>query len=280
MLDTVEPLNFSVFRAESMFDDRVLTTGTAFFFGGKMNDNPTLWLVTNWHFFSGRDVNPPHRALDDLGNFPNRIRIHLLRRTLQPHPDGAVVLVDEFTLDLYNEFDNALWYRHPLKHRVDVGVVNLGRMFPDHLVYAVNEVANTYDMLINVGDEVFVLGYPLGFTHFVNTPIWKRGSIASEPHLGETGGAENVFIIDATTRSGMSGAPVILRAKTSYISEEKSVRPCLIANRFIGVYASRPRFTDEEGKVQFAEIGYVYKSGVIDQIINSGLRGPDYGQVD
>jgi hypothetical protein len=280
MLETAEPLNFCAFRVESMFNDRVLTTGTAFLFGGRMNDVPTMWLVTNWHLLSGRDVNPPHGALDELGDFPNRIRIRLPRRALQPHPDGMAVVVDDLALGLYNEFDNALWYRHPLKHKVDVGVINLGQTFPDHMVSAVNEVANTNDMSINVGDEVFILGYPLGFTYFVNTPIWKRGSIASEPHLGETGGRENMFVVDATTRDGMSGAPVILRAKTNYLSDDKNIRQCTIANRFIGIYASRPRFTDAEGRVEFAELGYVYKSGVIDQIINSGLRAPDYGQVD
>jgi hypothetical protein len=221
MLENADPLNFSVFRAQAMFNDRVLSGGTAFFFGGLLNNVPTLWLVSNWHFFSGRDVNPPFNPLDEQ-DFPNRIRISLPRRALQPHTDGVVVVLDDFYLGLYDENNNAVWLRHPLNHRVDVGVAHLGRTFPDHFVYAVNETANTNDMSMNVGDEVFILGYPLGFTHFVNTPIWKRGSIASEPQLGETGGRENMFIVDATTRDGMSGAPVILRSKTNYIAEKRA----------------------------------------------------------
>jgi hypothetical protein len=59
-------------------------------------------------------------------------------------------------------------------------------------------------MAIEIGNEVFILGYPLGFTHFVNTPIWKRGSIASEPHI-ETAETKFRVVIDATTRGGMSG---------------------------------------------------------------------------
>jgi hypothetical protein len=280
VLETADRLNFSVFRAQAMFNDHILSRGTAFFFGGLVNDTPTLWLVSNWHFFSGRDVNPPYRPLDQDGDFPNRVQIYLPRRALQPHPDGAAVVVEGLSVGLYDENNNALWLRHPLNHLVDVAVVNLGRTFPDHFVYAANEVANTYDMSINVGDEVFILGYPFDFTYFVNTPIWKRGAIASEPHLGETGGRENTFIVDATTRDGMSGAPVILRAKTNYIAENGDVKRCTIANRFIGVYASRPRFTDQQGQVEYAEIGYVYRSGVIEQIISSGQRGSNYGQID
>jgi hypothetical protein len=69
-------------------------------------------------------------------------------------------------------------------------------------------------MAIQIGNPIFILGYPLGFSHFINTPIWKRGSITSEPHI-ETAESGLKVVIDATTRQGMSGAPVIMREKNA-----------------------------------------------------------------
>src|SRR4051812_28778574 len=55
----------------------------------------------------------------------------------------------------------------------------------------------------------FVLGYPEGMIGPGRTPIWKRGSIASEP--GYNWRDKPSFLIDTATRNGMSGAPVVAR---------------------------------------------------------------------
>src|SRR5271166_3805241 len=87
-------------------------------------------------------------------------------------------------------------------------------------------------MAIQIGNQVFILGYPLGFQHFIETPIWKSGVIASEPNL-ETPESRNRVVIDATTRQGMSGSPVIMRQKTHYLSERGNIIRHPNATRFI-----------------------------------------------
>src|SRR5690242_7246944 len=55
--------------------------------------------------------------------------------------------------------------------------------------------------------KLFVIGYPQNTENFY--PIWKSGTIASEPNLMPLG--IPFFYIDATTRKGMSGSPVVFR---------------------------------------------------------------------
>jgi hypothetical protein len=150
-------------------------------------------------------------------------------------------------------------------------------------VAGLNAKADQNDMKIEIGNDVFVLGYPLGFTFFITTPIWKRGVIASEPHL-EIPQSRNRIVIDSTTRSGMSGSPVILRQKTHYISESGEIKQHVNASRVLGVYSSRPIFSPTSSAVDGledvrAELGYVYKAGLIEQIIREGIPGPDYGHL-
>ena len=63
------------------------------------------------------------------------------------------------------------------------------------------------DVRIDVGIEVFVLGYPIGI-EVLKTPIWKRGTIASEPMINAN--KLPVIFIDSGTKQGMSGSPTII----------------------------------------------------------------------
>jgi hypothetical protein len=136
-------------------------------------------------------------------------------------------------------------------------------------------------MVIQLGNGVFILGYPLGFSHFANTPIWKRGTIASEPH-SEVLGTMNRVVIDATTRQGMSGSPVIMRENTHYIAEDGQVKCKINATRFLGIYSSRPDIISAPGLIEEdrrAEIGFFYKAGCIYETIMGGARGMNYGEL-
>lgn len=145
----------------------------------------------------------------------------------------------------------------------------------------INQAALENDMAVEIGNKIFILGYPLGFSHFMNTPIWKGGIIASEPHL-ETAGIEGKVVIDATTRRGMSGAPVIMREKTHYVAENGEIKSHVNATRWIGVYASRPNILVPSGLIdedRRAEIGYFFKSSLVIDVIRDGIRGPHFGEL-
>ena len=100
--------------------------------------------------------------------------------------------------------------------------------------------------------------------------------------LLETGDQKGRVVIDATTRQGMSGAPVIMREKTHYIADNGEIKCHINATRFIGIYASRPNIpviTDINDEDRRAEVGYFYKSGFITDAIVRGIRGPNFGDL-
>src|ERR1700722_10525352 len=93
------------------------------------------------------------------------------------------------------------------------------------------------DMLIAVGIEAFILGYPFGIG--VSTlPVWKRASIASEPYVFAKG--HPYFFVDTASREGMSGSPVILRTWGGYETPEGGrITTSGSATRLIGIYSGR-----------------------------------------
>ena len=81
---------------------------------------------------------------------------------------------------------------------------------------------------------------------------------ASDPGLDYDG--RPAFLIDATTRGGMSGSPVVLRLHGGYrTSENNYIMAGGTTTRFIGVYSGRIH-----GQ---AEIGRVWRPHVIPEIL-------------
>lgn len=281
---TIDTLNYCVVQVQSLVDDTPVAKATGFFYSLILDGKACLWLVTNWHVLTGRNASRPEIILHNELAIPNRIRFQVPSR-IGPsgQKDENHLYFHEKFISLYDSDNLAMWYQHPKKNEVDIAVVNVGQDLEGHLIRGINELCTEYDMAVEIGNEVFVLGYPLGFSHFANTPIWKRGSIASEPHA-ETVDSKNRIMIDATTRKGMSGSPVIMRYKTHYLSEDGQVKMRGNASRFIGVYASRPppgrepTHDELEAGLWSHEIAYVFKSGCVEKTITHGVRGPKYGE--
>jgi hypothetical protein len=114
--------------------------------------------------------------------------------------------------------------------------------------------------------EVFILGYPFEIEPPAY-PVWKRGSIASEPQLARL--TSDFILVDTASRPGMSGAPVIRRSWTNHM-----VQPGVVAlvdpplNKFIGVYSGRIP-TDHPHE---AQIGLVWDGSFINEIIAGNVR--------
>jgi hypothetical protein len=116
--------------------------------------------------------------------------------------------------------------------------------------------------------DVFILGYPFELK-LPGFPVWKRGSIASEPDLVRL--TDGYYLVDTASRRGMSGAPVILRSWTNHMTDPGvmaiSDRPL---NRFIGVYSGR-----KQAGLFEAQIGMVWHESYIDDIIDGNRRDDD-----
>jgi hypothetical protein len=130
----------------------------------------------------------------------------------------------------------------------------------------VNTVPQLVDFDVDAGDDAYALGYPLGLSGGEDFPVWKRASIASEPGLPIDGLPK--ILIDTATRQGMSGSPVIVIRRG--LIPKKSGDDLMIghAAKFLGVYSGRLG-NDLLG----AQLGIVWKSEVIDEIVDGRVRG-------
>jgi hypothetical protein len=283
VLDQIDPLILAAVKIETIYNETLLANATGFFYSGYVDGKPNFWLVTNWHVITGRNADDPMKTLDDNGCVPNRIRLRLILKFDQPeylnHAPGQLFFQDQ-TIELYDGDGQADWFQHPTKNKQDVAVLNASVIMNRAHLVAVSDVSNANDMAVHIGNQIFILGYPLGFTHFINTPICKSGCIASEPHL-ETPESGGRVVIDATTRQGMSGSPVFMREKTHYLAESGEIKRRTNATRFIGIYSSRPNIlvsanlNDEDRR---AEVGFYFKSSCVHEAIVNGIRGPNFGE--
>ena len=131
-------------------------------------------------------------------------------------------------------------------------------------LYPMNELANAR-LRIGIGMEVFILGYPFKI-ELPGYPVWKRGSIASEPRLASLTSAlgsavkqSEYMLVDTASRPGMSGAPVIRRIWSNYEIDMIDTP----VDRFIGVYSGRAHADDPDE----AQIGLVWDGSLIEEII-------------
>lgn len=235
------------------FGETELAIGTAFFYrrSGK------LYLVSNWHNFSGK--NPlTNKPLASHGGVPDNVSCYACL-------NGSKISREWLPIALNHDAE-PIWLVHPIYgSEVDIGILPV--QLPERFRAIVfNELPST-PMRIGVSHDVFVLGYPLGLLDTHGMPIWKRASVATEP-----GTSSPNFLIDTATRSGMSGSPVILRYRGFYMHDQKSAIPndedwFGEGDMFVGVYSGRLGKSEVE-----AQLGMVWKARLIDEIIDGGTR--------
>ena len=242
----VDPLSGRSLSLITGVGDAAIATATGFIVQYQ-NQN---FLITNWHVVSGKDPSTGNIE-DPLGRIPTVIAIWYHGKTL-----GTWVRKIE---SLYSSEGKPKWIEHPLGRKVDVVALLLPSLHEDVQIYPFDlGLANT-DMVPMVAMPVSIIGFPLGLSGPGKFPIWKTGHIATDPDLDY----DNlpVFLIDATTRPGMSGSPVVLRLTGGY--ETKSggsmIATSGIATLFLGVYSAQQ--TD-------SEIGKVWKPEVITAILH------------
>ena len=227
-----------------------LASATAFFYRSAGN----LYLVSNWHNYSGRDP----RTLDPLSTttagVPDTVSCYLCLA-------GAFIVREWHSFPLLRN-GVGLWYEHPQdRHAIDIGVLPVA--LPDKFqAIPINDRPAT-ELRLRVSDDVFVLGYPLGLIGSHGMPLWKRASVASEP-----GTSEPSFLVDTATRSGMSGSPVVQRYRGFYKHDENNPGVSAQdwfgeADSFVGIYSGRLGASQLE-----AQLGIVWKKRLIEEIVN------------
>jgi len=238
---------------EAVFGEISLAIATGFLY----NFEGRNFLITNWHVVSG--CHPETRQpLDPNGSIPDRIR-------LTYHRADQLGVWARGEIDLNDKGGRPVWCEHP-KHgpAVDVVAVDLENLTAP--VHPINEV-QFEDIRVSVAQDVFIVGFPKGLSGGGFFPIWKRGSIASEPDIDLNGLPK--LLIDSATREGLSGSPVIAQyVGWHQVKDEPSSEDWVgTGRRLLGIYSSRV------GKDQFeAQLGIVWKARVIEEIINGKMR--------
>jgi len=246
---SIDPLTVSSLLIISGSNDNILSSATGFVV--EHRDKP--YLITNWHVVNGRHPETG-KPLSDSAALPDALAVF----HHSPERIGNHVRKIE---TLYNPDETPRWIEHPKGRDVDVVALPLididgVRLYPFDLALADTPLETA------VGMPVSIIGFPFGTAAIEEFPIWKTGHIATEPWWDFKG--RPVFLIDATTRSGMSGSPVVLR-RSDGIGFNPAGALVLASpeNRFLGVYASRP---DES-----LELGNVWKPQVIHEILAEAL---------
>lgn len=196
--DLIDPYSIATVYLEACFNDVVLGPATGFFvkYHGK------TYLITNYHVVSGRHADTG-AVLSQFAAIPNLIKVHIRR------VDGSIV---HGHLPLYTQ-DRQYWDGHPAGGAVDIAALYIWEGWFESFG-AINTAVQIEEEnripIIRPGMHLSVVGFPYGKSYDSRLPIWKSGHLASE--IGFNFDGKPMFLIDATTRSGMSGSPVVFLA--------------------------------------------------------------------
>ena len=277
---TISPFSFATvpFSAKRGAVER---TATAFL----LRRNNDYFLVTALHVLTGRHWQT--KRLSDSGLIPEQFTAKVPYYKFTP-PRQHDLIWARYELKLIEptagEYDTAApWLVHPkFREDVDVGVIPLTD-FPKEVFAKLQskEMAEkssspfAFDwdvetkLATEVGDDVFVVGFPENIKVTAELPIWKRGSVATEPDISING--LPYVLVDTGTRGGMSGAPVLRRMPVG-VAPFGGPDRILALNRpyaeLFGVYSGR--YGADE---LTSQLGIVWKREVISDILNSPTLG-------
>jgi S1-C subfamily serine protease len=219
--------------------------------------NEALYLITNRHVVieEEEDYYPDELRLK-LHTNPNDIRQN-----------------DDLLINLYDAEDSPAWLEHPVgRDQVDVVAVPLdteqvrsrfignGFKIKDHIPDNID---------IPIGEDVLVIGYPLGFyDELHNLPIIRSASLASVYPVPFRG--QPFVLIDSRLHSGTSGSPVLTKPTNilQYANgrTEVSNRP---VSYLVGVHAAAFDIPERDpAEDEPLGLNQVWFSSLIPEIIN------------
>ncbi|GAA5090725.1 hypothetical protein GCM10025760_16750 [Microbacterium yannicii] len=134
------------------------------------------YLVTARHNLSGRDW-PSNQLKSRWCVEPDRVimKMQVAAPGILAWSDREVRVVDDS--------GEPLWFEHPkLGRGADIAALPLENdeeWFVD--AFDIAKPTPEREPLLSAGDDLFVVGFPRGFTPYAGVPIWTRASVASEP---------------------------------------------------------------------------------------------------
>lgn len=248
-MKTIDQYSLATLPIRMFFQTTELASGTAFIW----IEGEQHFLITNWHNLSGKDPRTGKHLSKTLAE-PDRL-VGLWNLA------GQLGVKFAHEVRIRDDEGRPMWWVHPhYGNRVDVIALPIPPV-PGANMHPINTMPHVKDMSVAIGYDVFVLGYPFGVGPAA-LPIWKRGSIASEPELIDLNDPH--ILIDSASRPGMSGSPVILRKWDGYHDENGNTYMAGgDATRLIGVYSGRLSTADPND----AQLGLTWPAFLLEQII-------------
>jgi hypothetical protein len=178
--------------------------------GFVVEQDSNFYLITNNHVLGGEykieEYKRQHNKQLPLDSIPDSIYVRFYTNLLGSFSWKYIAVSDQNN-------NHPLWIKfyekdEKLNSILDVGAINITSIvnMPDVKVVYANEKNMNNDLVLFPGLDLYIVGYPSDSGHIYTFPVWKRGSIATEPNFIDIG--NSTFFIDATTRGGMSGSPV------------------------------------------------------------------------
>lgn len=251
-------------------DDKIVSQGTGFYYARKHDENlSVLYLITNYHVLTGSS---PTETKEPIGN-----NIVFQFHTSKDNTGE----VRNVKFPLFTKSGKSTWITSSSYPTADLAVIPiLPSFYQGAIVNAISAEWTKSSLKVRPSSKVTLIGYPYGFYDEKNAlPIWKTGSIASEPEAN-FGGIPN-FLVDVSAFPGMSGSPVFAISYGMYETEEGATTVGG-ARKFLGIYSSMQML--EENKyleeipqekrpgiktTKSLELGHVWKADLILETVES-----------
>lgn len=256
----LNPLSYCSIPINMFFSETKQKLGSATAFVYECKEK--FFLITNWHNVTGIDP-IKNDQIGNHGGIPDTLHFTLLVRQ-RPHIEWG-----HFKIDLYDE-NKAKWFIHPIfKESVDVVAIELDYSENFNGIFKPINKIQFDNFKLEVSDDIFILGFPYSLRGGGHFPIWKRGSVATEPDLDYDGLPK--FFVDTASRTGMSGSPVIFKRNGIHGAYNGQLQPNSLIGEiqgFVGIYSGKI-----VGKSNLdAQLGIVWKKEVIEEIIEGKLK--------
>jgi hypothetical protein len=221
------------------------------------------------------------------------------RHVLLPKTDGEECIPDSITFYMRKiDGESLQWDLITLNHddikerlklhrdsSVDVAILRIDDKIMKRISNYMNwsavsqeDLPENCGVLVQVADDVIIIGYPGGFYDTHNLfPIVKSGIIASR--WGMYFKNKPVFLIDAKLFPGSSGSIVLSKPFTSIVTEGPIAGSKEAHFAFLGIYSGEPYLQEEPIELDDITItrkysfnlGTVWYANLVVEIINNGI---------
>jgi len=174
--------------------------------------NTALLLVTSWHVVTGLDPVDPSIVMNSPPHF---LKVSVV---------GKHGFLSELSLPLYGPSMEPMWEEHSDGSKVDIAIYPLPLALEKYFQFVdIQSAEDSTQIAETVGKDVFILGYPFSSDEMKAVfgedaacyfPIWKHGTIATEPAVRLS---RRVLLIDSLSRPGMSGAPIVIAQDAHFL---------------------------------------------------------------